>query len=133
MQPSVESFEFEFDLAHTAHSPCLLKVCLIGSAIGLVFVILTVFSGKLHYPGARLIFYIIAVLTVSCYLLPTFTILKFGILWPAADGLDVLYNGTRHIVVWTRAADYIYLVAWYAVSLLLALGARHWLQIRGRK
>jgi len=131
MQPSVEPFEI--DLAHTTHSPCLLKVCLIGSAIGLVLVILTVFSGKLHYPGARLIFSTIGVLTVSCYLLQTFTILKFGILWPATEGLDVLYNGTRHIVVWTRAADYIYLVAWYAVSLLLALGARHWLQIRERK
>ena len=131
MRPSVESIEI--DWAHTTHSPCLLKVCLIYSAIGLALVILTVFFRRLHYRGAPLIFCIMGILTARYYLLLTFPIFRFGILWPAADGSEVLYNGTHHIVTRTRAADYIYLVAWYAVSSLLALGARHWLRIRERK
>jgi hypothetical protein len=131
MQSSVESVEF--DLAYTTHSPCLLKICLIGSTIGLALVISTVFSRRFHYPGARAVFWIIGVLTFSFYFIHTSAILRNGILWPAADGSEVLYMGTRRLVVWTRAADYIYLVAWYTVSLLLAIGARRWSQIRERR
>jgi hypothetical protein len=133
MQPSVEPFEFEVDLANITHGRCLLKVCLINSTIGLALVILTVFSRRFHYPGARAVSWIIGVLTAGFYFLLTSAILKFGMLWPAADGSEVLYGGTRYLVVWTRAADYAYLVAWYAVSSLLALGANRWLQFRVRR
>jgi hypothetical protein len=51
----------------------------------------------------------------------TYGVLKFGIWWPKALGDE----GSPHLPgVMAQAADQIYLVAWYAVSLLAILGLR---------
>jgi hypothetical protein len=112
------------DLANCFDCSRPLSIHLIGSAIGLALAILAAISGRYRYQWARLLFWIASVLTVGWYSIKTFAVLKYGILWPATDGSEILWNGARHIVVATRAADYIFLVAWYAVSLLLMLGAR---------
>jgi len=124
MQPPATPFEFEIDLANCFDCSRPLSAFLVGSAIGLALVILAAISSRYRYQGVRLLFWIAGVLTIGWYLIHTFAVLKYGILWPATDGSEILWDGARHIIVATRAADYIYLVAWYAVSLLLMLGAR---------
>ncbi|MDX2045054.1 MAG: hypothetical protein SF097_27840 [Acidobacteriota bacterium] len=116
-----EAQTFEFDLANFLHTPALLKGCLLSSAIGLGLVALTAFFYLRKFRG---LFGASSVLTSGWYLLLTFGIARFGIFWPANTGSEVIYGGVRHIVVISRAADFVYLVAWYSVSVLLAIGVQ---------
>jgi hypothetical protein len=111
-------------LAHLTHAPCLLKGCLAISAIGLALVVLAAFLRQLRHSRLRAFFWPVCLLTVFWYSVGTFAVLRFGILWPTRDGEQVLYGGGYHTVTMTRAADYIYLAAWYSTSLLAVCGSR---------
>ena len=114
-----ESQTFEFDLANFLDAPVLLKSCLLSSAIGLGLIALTAFF---HQRKFRWLFWTSSVLTAGWYLLLTLAIARFGIFWPANNGSEIVYSGVPHIVVISRAADFVYIVAWYAVSVLLVIG-----------
>mgnify|MGYP000558965080 CR=1 FL=1 len=112
---------YEFDLMSVLDAPALLKTCLLSSAAGLGLIALTTL---LHLRKFRWLFWASSVLTVGWYLLLALAIARFGILWPTNNGSEIVYGGVPHIVVTSRAADFVYVVAWYAVSILLAIGVQ---------
>ena len=121
-----EPQSIQFDWANFTDAPALFQSCVILSVIGLGFVALSAF---LHWRQLRLWFYLVGAITAGWYLFFTFGILRFGILWPTKSGAEILFAGVYRSVVSSRAADYVYLVAWYAVSVITAIGV----QTIGRK
>jgi len=115
------SQSFEFDLVNFLDVPVLLKGCIMGSVIGFGLLVLTLLFSRQKF---RWLFIVTGLLTGGWYLLFTFGILSLGIWWPTKYGTEILYGGVRHTVVTSQAADLIYLAAWYAVSVLLAIGVQ---------
>lgn len=116
--------EFELDIANCFDCSRPLWGHLVISIIGLTLIVVASFFWKSPRRWLHALSRFVGALAVVWYLLGTSGVVKFGILWPTTDGDEVLIAGGRYTVTATRAADYIYLVAWYATSLLLAIGAR---------
>lgn len=116
-----EPQSIDFDWANFTHAPALFQACVILSVIGLGLVALSAF---LRLRQLRLWFYLGGAITAGWYLFFTFGILRFGILWPTTSGTEVLFAGVSRSVVSSRAADCVYLVAWYAVSAITAIGVQ---------
>jgi hypothetical protein len=118
MQPSTTSLKL--DLSNCIHCPPPLDTCLQSSAIGLILVAVAAMCWKSERRALQMLFWPITVLATLWYLLMTFGVFRFGIWWPTRvvdENQELSFPG-----VLIAAADRIYLVAWYAVSLLVIAG-----------
>ncbi len=104
--------------------PLLFRNCLPFIGTLLVVLLAAIAMRTSAHRWFRWVGEVFLVLTVIGYLMTTLFVARLGIWWPAPLGNPVP-AGAEEPVVWSPAANIVFLVAWYSVTALGWIGTRH--------